>query len=186
MNTETIMKHVYKDTYGISQCKGLPEKTRQRILDRIRKRKSYKFFGELLQLIRSGRDPIKILHEIHGILDHARSFGSETRSAYAKESINLLELDAKRVTQMPKGFKLITSLEELEAESEDTSEFIVRLNGGIASRKIITWDKEKKKFWVVNCIDDSEQILSREDMMDRRLTIIGDAIRKNAFFKDER
>jgi len=60
------------------------------------------------------------------------------------------------------------------------------LNGGVVSRKLIQWDEEEKTFWVLNCIDDTEQTLTEKQMMDKEYTLIGEAIRKKAFYKDQR
>ena len=83
-------------------------------------------------------------------------------------------------------FKLITSVEQLKEESGETSEFLIQLRGGAVSRKIIQWDKDENKFWVTNCIDDTEEELTEEQIMDDDYTNIGKAIRFNAFYKDLR
>jgi len=81
-------------------------------------------------------------------------------------------------------FKRITSLQQLKEESKEISEFLIQLNYGAVSRKIIVWGEEENKFWVTNCIDDTEQELTEEQIMDDKYTNIGKAIRQNAFYKD--
>ena len=85
---------------------------------------------------------------------------------------------------MSERFKRITSLQQLKEESKEISEFLIQLNYGAVSRKIIVWGEEENKFWVTNCIDDTEQELTEEQIMDDKYTNIGKAIRQNAFYKD--
>lgn len=83
-------------------------------------------------------------------------------------------------------FKLITSLDELKKEAKEPSEFLIQLNGGVVSRKVIRWDEGDKKFWILNCIDDTEQCLTEKQIINNEHTLIGEAIEKKAFYKDLR
>jgi hypothetical protein len=87
---------------------------------------------------------------------------------------------------MKDEFKLIESLEQLKEEAENLSEFLIQLRGGLVSRKIIQWHKDDRKFWIVNCIDDTEEWFTEEQIMDNEYTLIGEAIRKKALYKDQR
>jgi hypothetical protein len=87
---------------------------------------------------------------------------------------------------MKEEFKLIESLEQLKVEAEDFAEFLIQLKGGLVSRKVIRWDEDDKKFWILNCIDDTEQCLTEKQIINNEHTLIGEAIEKKAFYKDLR
>jgi hypothetical protein len=87
---------------------------------------------------------------------------------------------------MSNDFKQIKSLEQLKKESNEASEFLIQLRGGLVSRKIIQWDEGEKKFFVTNCIDDTEKNLTEEQIMDEDYTNIGKSTMFNAFYKDLR
>ena len=87
---------------------------------------------------------------------------------------------------MKEEFKLIESLEQLKVEAEDFAEFLIQLKGGLVSRKVIRWDEDDKKFWILNCIDDTEQCLTEKQIINKEHTLIGEAIEKKAFYKDLR
>lgn len=87
---------------------------------------------------------------------------------------------------MKEEFKLIESLEQLKVEAEDFAEFLIQLKGGLVSRKVIRWDEDDKKFWILNCIDDTEQCLTEKQIINHKYTLIGEAIIKKAFYKDLR
>ena len=61
-------------------------------------------------------------------------------------------------------------------------DFFIQLNFGLRSSKSISYDGEK--FWVFNYIDDTEQVLTDEQIMDDDYTNIGKAIRCGALFLD--
>jgi hypothetical protein len=81
----------------------------------------------------------------------------------------------------------IGSLEELkrEAQSEQYPEFFILLRGYLRSSKRISWDEGKRRFSIINFIDDTEQVLTESQLMDREYTNIGYAITKGALFKDD-
>jgi len=78
----------------------------------------------------------------------------------------------------------IKSIEQLKEESLGGSDFIVLLNYGLRSSKHIQYMKDSEKFWVWNLIDDSEQVLNEQQLMDKNITIVGDAMLNGAFFKE--
>ena len=79
----------------------------------------------------------------------------------------------------------ITSMEQLKAESEQGAEFFILLNHGLRSSKDIVWYAEARKFHVFNHIDQTEQHLTERQVMDKRLTNIGYAMKKGALFKHD-
>ena len=75
----------------------------------------------------------------------------------------------------------VNSLSELkQLIANGTHDFFIQLNFGLRSSKSI--DFHDGKFYVQNCIDDTEQELTEEQMMDRAFTNIGYAIMQGAFF----
>ena len=91
--------------------------------------------------------------------------------------------------------KLITSLNELKeaCKEDEVVDFAITLNGGAFSRKqifyhhpVFTEDQEYAgKFEVTNCIDDTTQLLTEEEIMDpfSDVTNIGKAISYKAFYQ---
>ncbi len=61
------------------------------VLNKIRKRSSYKLFEQLLEI--KERDARDFLRRIYEFLDNYRAFGSLTKADYAFESMNLLLRD---------------------------------------------------------------------------------------------
>lgn len=75
----------------------------------------------------------------------------------------------------------VNSLSELKQFiSNGIHDYFIQLNFGLRSSKSI--DYNDGKFYVQNCIDDTEQELTEEQMMDRDFTNIGYAIKQGAFF----
>jgi len=56
--------------------------------------------------------------------------------------------------------------------------------GAIFSRKDIVFDDEKQKFCIINWIDDSEQLLSEKQMLSKKYTNIGEALKKHCLIVD--
>lgn len=83
-----------------------------------------------------------------------------------------------------KKHTLITSVEMLKEiciEAETSIECFISF--GIArSSKSIFFDEDEGKFSILNEIDDSEQMLSEDELNDECLTNIGKAIKHNAFY----
>ena len=80
--------------------------------------------------------------------------------------------------------KQITSIEQLKKECGNGADFFILLNHNLRSSKWIVWDEDKKKFFILNYIDGTEQTLTVKQMMDRDWTNIGCAMTKAALYKD--
>lgn len=82
-----------------------------------------------------------------------------------------------------KKFLPIKSLAQLKklANKDGGEDFFILLNYGCRSSKHISYDGET--FYVLNEIDDSECTLTEKDIMDKKVTLIGEAISKGAFFR---
>lgn len=77
--------------------------------------------------------------------------------------------------------KKIKSLRELKKLARNTEiECAIILNYGVFSRKSISYLSKSKKFSVQNWIDDTSQVLTEKQIMDKRITNIGYAISKGA------
>lgn len=78
--------------------------------------------------------------------------------------------------------KLIKSVEELKDICEDIQvEFFVALNGGLRSSKIIEYDTHRRKFEILNEIDNTQQVLTENQLFTE--SNIGEAILKEAFYQ---
>jgi hypothetical protein len=82
-------------------------------------------------------------------------------------------------------YKKIRTIEELKEASkvEGGAEFFILLNYGLRSSKHICYFDDTKKFWILNCIDDSEGELTPEQILDRSITNIGLAMEREAFYQ---
>lgn len=81
------------------------------------------------------------------------------------------------------NFKQITSITHLEELSADESfECFIQLQFNVRSVKWIQYDGYK--FFITNCIDDTEQELTAEQLMDKSETNIGEAITLGALWYD--
>jgi hypothetical protein len=78
--------------------------------------------------------------------------------------------------------KLIRSIRELKKAAKSGGDFAVMLNGGLRSTKYIHYDDGKRRFYVLNYIDDTEQYLSLGRLA--KETVIVEAIQKHALFQD--
>ena len=74
-------------------------------------------------------------------------------------------------------------LKELVADGR-YHDFIIQLNGGAISRKVI-YEIEPGTYDVFNSIDDTWQTLTDATIMDPKHTHIGEAIQKGAFYMEE-
>lgn len=81
--------------------------------------------------------------------------------------------------------KQIESIETLKKESSRGAEFFIRLKGCLRSSKYISWDEKTQRFVIWNYIDDTEQVLTKAQLMDGDYTNIGYAITNGALFKDD-
>jgi hypothetical protein len=79
----------------------------------------------------------------------------------------------------------IKDIEELKnLSNEHQVECFIALNGGVISRKLVSYDEDNKKFWILNLIDESEQELTDKQMNDDEITNIGKAIRLGSFYQE--
>lgn len=85
---------------------------------------------------------------------------------------------------MPKQIKTIEELKR-EAQGEQDTEFFILLRSYLRSSKRIIWDEDDKRFYIINFIDDTEQVLTEAQLMDKSYTNIGYAMTKGALFKDD-
>lgn len=85
---------------------------------------------------------------------------------------------------MKSKYKKIKTVEALyKATNEESfTDFVIALGGGaMVSRKEIM--REGKKFLINNCIDDTEQDLTEKQLMNEKITNIGVAMKKGAFYQ---
>lgn len=87
---------------------------------------------------------------------------------------------------MEQKFTQVNSLDHLKqliAKNGNTEshECFIQLNG-CRSWKLISYDAENDKWFVLNEVDDSEQELTSQQMLDANYTNIGSAISKGAFY----
>jgi hypothetical protein len=77
----------------------------------------------------------------------------------------------------------IKSLDELTtlASQQGGIRCSIVLNYGIKSSKVVKYFKDKKTpYHIWNLVDDSELRLTKKELMDKSITLIGEAICKNA------
>jgi len=82
-----------------------------------------------------------------------------------------------------KKIKTVAQLKK-ELKDGDYHEFFISLAGGIVrSSKEVAYCPENNTFQITNCIDDTEQEgITIKELFDKRITNIGEAMRKGAFF----
>jgi hypothetical protein len=83
--------------------------------------------------------------------------------------------------------KIIKSLKELIelASRKEGCECFITLNYGVRSSKFITYNKRTKKpFHVWNLIDNTNQSLTKKEIMDKSITNIGYALINNALIAE--
>jgi hypothetical protein len=81
----------------------------------------------------------------------------------------------------------IVDMEDLKRVAKETRcECFILLNGGLRSSKSVIWEPRYGRFWISNEIDGSTQWLTVKQMAPAaKLTNIGEAIEKGAFYLDE-
>lgn len=79
--------------------------------------------------------------------------------------------------------KQIKNIEELKAECEESADFFIILGGYARSSKRIEWNGQEDRFYIYNEIDDTEQVLSEEQLLNKDYTLVGEAMRKGALYK---
>lgn len=90
--------------------------------------------------------------------------------------------------QNKKGLSFVKDLRDLKKLIADGyHDYRIALAGtagAIFSRKEIDFDVKAKKFYIINFIDDSEQILTQTELFKKGFTNIGDALKKNCLIVD--
>jgi hypothetical protein len=86
--------------------------------------------------------------------------------------------------------KRVSSIEELKklaiiTADKDGADFFILLNGGLRSSKHISYNARAGRFWIANWIDGSTQWLTENQLKDKGLTLIGEAIEKGALFFED-
>jgi uncharacterized protein YaaR (DUF327 family) len=79
---------------------------------------------------------------------------------------------------------IIDNIEKLKELSKNGVECYIRLVGGFRSSKYIFYNEAKKRFEIINYIDDTKQSLTEKQLMDSQYTNIGVAMQFNALIKD--
>lgn len=82
---------------------------------------------------------------------------------------------------MAKQVKSVNQLKTILADGE-TKDFFILLNFGLRSSKAISFDGDNI-FYVLNEIDDTEQVLTEQELMNSDITNIGKAINNGAFYQ---
>ena len=75
--------------------------------------------------------------------------------------------------------------EQYPGRSSRPARFFILLRHHLRSSKWIVWDDIEKKFYIHNLIDDTEQVLTEKQLMDKSWTNIGYAMTQGALYKDE-
>ena len=66
--------------------------------------------------------------------------------------------------------------------TEGRHEYYIMLNFGLRSSKYIVYDEYNRLFNITNEIDDTYEELTETQVQDQKITNIGDAIKKGAFY----
>ena len=86
---------------------------------------------------------------------------------------------------MKKNQSQIKNLAQLKRLTKDkTKIFHIRLIGWVRSIKIIKFNTRLNRFSIFNEMNNTRQLLTPEEMMDRHFTNIGEAINKRAFYSN--
>ena len=85
-----------------------------------------------------------------------------------------------------KDFIKVTSSQQLiDMIMEGTHDFFIQLNFGARSSKMMDYSTKTKKFYILNEIDGTEQVLCEKNLFNRKYTNIGYAIENGAFYSYE-
>jgi len=81
------------------------------------------------------------------------------------------------------AYKKVLSVVQLkELCRDEQKEFFILLNGGIRSGKSILYNTDDRMFEILNEVDDTEQILSENELFDEGESNIGEAILAGSFY----
>jgi len=78
----------------------------------------------------------------------------------------------------------IKTIAQLKDLSEKGLECFILLNGGLRSSKFIRYNPDDNSFYVFNYIDDSEDVLTEAQILDKSFGNIAKAIEKGALIMD--
>jgi len=78
--------------------------------------------------------------------------------------------------------KLVKSINDLKKLSINGTRFFISLGGILRSNKFVEWQPKKKRFYVMNEIDGTEQELKPKELYTD--SNIGKAIKTNRFYVD--
>jgi hypothetical protein len=98
------------------------------------------------------------------------------------------KISTKQRKQNKDGLSFVENLNDFRnLLSQGYHEYRIALAGtagAIFSRKDIVFDNNKRKFHIINWIDDSEQLLSEKQILSKKYTNIGEALKKNCLIVD--
>ena len=81
------------------------------------------------------------------------------------------------------GFSIILGMRDFKnLLAHGFLEYVISLNGGLVSKKEIHYNLKNKKFYITNWIDDTKQTLTQKQLMNRKYTNIGYALKNKAFY----
>ena len=78
----------------------------------------------------------------------------------------------------------IMTIEQLKKLAKNGLECFILLNGGIRSSKFIRYDTQTNSFYIFNYIDDSEQILTEDQIFASDYSNIAEAMNKGSLIMD--
>jgi len=78
----------------------------------------------------------------------------------------------------------IKTIEKLKKLAANGLECFILLNGGLRSSKYISYDPDRKTFYVLHYIDGSDETLTESQILDSVRTNIGEAMEKGALILD--
>lgn len=83
-------------------------------------------------------------------------------------------------------FKRIKNIQQLKdlAAGENGIDCFVLLNHNCKSSKHIIYEPNDRIFFVINFIDDSEQEIKEDDIFNKEITNIGEAIKKGSLIME--
>ena len=88
------------------------------------------------------------------------------------------------MTKQKNKDRQIITIDQLKELATKGLDCFILLNGGLRSSKHIRFYPDDNSFYVLNLIDDSEQILTEAQILDSEYTNIGEAMRKGALIMD--
>ena len=78
----------------------------------------------------------------------------------------------------------IRTIAQLKELAKNGMECFILLNGGLRSSKHIRYYPDDNSFYVFNYIDDSEDVLTEAQILDKSYTNIAEAMEKGALIRD--